>query len=119
MNRIVLGALAVLLLGAAGVFWFTGREAAEAGAPPPELSEAVAPAGDPDALPTADAQDLRGPAPPEATEMTREQRRFARYDRNVDRICDVAERDAEAVRNSFMFSAADVASRRGGRPALL
>jgi hypothetical protein len=40
------------------------------------------------------------------------------FDENVDRICEVAARDAEAVRNSFMFSAADVASRRGKRPAL-
>jgi hypothetical protein len=40
------------------------------------------------------------------------------FDENVDRICELAARDAEAVRNSFMFSAADVASRRGKRPAL-
>ena len=83
MNRVILAALAVLLLGAAAVFWLTGREALEAGAPPPALT-AAAPA--PDTLPSADAGDLRGPAPPEASEMTREQRRFARYDRNGDRI---------------------------------
>ena len=41
------------------------------------------------------------------------------FDRNVDRICEVAARDAEAIRNSFMFSAADVASRAGRRPGLL
>jgi len=33
MNRVVLAALAVLLLAAAGVFWFTGREAVATGAP--------------------------------------------------------------------------------------
>ena len=83
MNRVVLAALAVLLLGAAAVFWATGRESLEAGAPPPELSIA---SPVPEALPSADPGDLRGPSPPEATEMTREQRRFARYDRNGDRI---------------------------------
>jgi hypothetical protein len=41
------------------------------------------------------------------------------FDSNVDRICEVAARDAEAIRNSFMFSAGDVASRAGGRPGLL
>lgn len=83
MNRVILGALAVLLLGAAAVFWLTGREALEAGAPPPDLSIAT---NAPETLPSVDPGDLRGPAPPEATEMTREQRRFARYDRNGDRI---------------------------------
>jgi len=86
MNRVVLGAFALLLFGAAAVFLFTGREAADAGAPPPKLGDALTAPGDPDALPSADAKDLRGPAPPQATEMTREQRRFARYDRNGDRI---------------------------------
>ena len=53
MNRIVLAALAVLLLAAAGVFWFTGRDAVEAGAPPPDLLGAEAgPPGDPNALPS-------------------------------------------------------------------
>ena len=85
MNRVVLGALAALLLVAAGVFWWTGRAAVEQGAPPPELS-LEEPVGDPNALPSADAKNLRGPAPPEASEMSREQRRFARFDRNGDRI---------------------------------
>ena len=86
MNRVVLGAFAILLLTAATVFLFTGRDAADAGAPPPELAGALDTPADPDALPSADASDLRGPAPPQASEMTREQRRFARYDRNGDRI---------------------------------
>lgn len=72
MNRIVLAALAVLLLAAAGVFWFAGRDAAEAGAPPPELvGEDVATAGDPDALPSASVAGMRGPTPPVASEMSR------------------------------------------------
>lgn len=85
MNRTVLGALAALLLMASGVFWYTGRAATEQGAPPPELEQPLAP-GDPLALPASDAQDQRGPAPPVASEMSREQRRFFRYDRNGDRI---------------------------------
>jgi hypothetical protein len=85
MNRIVVGALAALMLVAAGVFWWTGRAAVEQGAPPPELTVSE-PLGDPNALPTADTAGLRGPAPPEATEMSREQRRFARFDRDGDRI---------------------------------
>jgi hypothetical protein len=38
------------------------------------------------------------------------------FDRNVDRICDVAARDAEALRNTFMLSPADVARAKAGRP---
>lgn len=82
MNRIVLGALAVLLLAAAAVFWFTGREAVEAGAPPPDLAGGDEAA--PETLPSADVSGIVGPAPPEATEQSREERRFGRYDRNRD-----------------------------------
>jgi len=86
MNRTVLGALAALLLTASGVFWWTGRAATEQGAPPPDLGTAAAPADAPTALPSADVAGQRGPAPPVASEMSREQRRFFRYDRNGDRI---------------------------------
>jgi hypothetical protein len=82
MNRILLGALAALLLVAAGVFWWQGRAATERGAPPPEAK--FAEAALPQELPTADGRGLRGAAPPEATEVTREQRRFDRLDRNRD-----------------------------------
>lgn len=84
MNRIFLGALAALLFMAAGLFWLQGRAQVEKGAPPPFAREVDTDQDDPEALPTADVADLRGPAPPEATELTREQRRFARYDRNGD-----------------------------------
>lgn len=84
MNRILLGALAALLLVAAGVFWWQGRAATERGAPPPEAGFA---SGTPvDDLSTADGKGLRGAAPPEADEVTREQRRFDRLDRNRDAI---------------------------------
>lgn len=86
MNRMLLGALAALLMVAAGVFWWQGRAAVETGVPPPELEPDDSASADPDSLPTADVSGLRGPNPPEATEMSREERRFFRYDRNGDRL---------------------------------
>ena len=82
MKQAVLGAVAALILAGVGLFWWQGRAEVEEGAPPPV---AAAPCPGPDALPTADPADLRGPAPPEATELTREEQRFFRYDRNRDR----------------------------------
>ena len=82
MNRLVLGGVLALVLVGIGLFWWQGRAAVEQGAPPPML-QPEPPALD--ALPTADPGDLRGPAPPEATELTREEQRFFRYDRNRDR----------------------------------
>jgi hypothetical protein len=79
VNRIVLGAFAALVLVGIGLFWLQGRAEVEQGAPPP-----VEPAVRPTGLPSADAAGLEGPAPPEASELTREQRRFFRYDRNRD-----------------------------------
>lgn len=84
MNRILFGALAALLLVASGAFWWQGRAETESAAPPPDPETAEVPGGDPNALPTANVAGRRGPAPPEATELTREQRRFARYDRDSD-----------------------------------
>ncbi len=81
MNRIVLGAVVALILVGVGLFWLQGRAEVEEGAPPPEP---MAAAPGPDVLPTADVSGMRGAAPPEATELTREQRRFFRYDRNRD-----------------------------------
>ena len=79
MNRIVLGAFGALVLLTVGLFWLQGRAEVEQGAPPP-----VAPEVEPTGLPSADIAGLEGPEPPEATELTREQRRFFRYDRNRD-----------------------------------
>ncbi|MDG2002863.1 MAG: EF-hand domain-containing protein [Novosphingobium sp.] len=89
MNRIVLGALAALLFVSAGLFWLQGRAQVEEGIPPPEVADAtqaleLSKKGGPDELPRADIAGLKGPAPPAATELSREQRRFARYDRNFD-----------------------------------
>ena len=84
MNRILLGALAALLLTAAGVFWWQGRAATERGAPPPDA--ALASAAAVPSLPNVDGKGLRGAPPPEATEITREERRFNRIDRNRDNM---------------------------------
>ena len=81
MNRTLLGALAALLLVAAGVFWWQGRAEVEAGAPPPEP---LAASTEPASLPSADVADMEGPAPPEASALSREERRFARLDRDLD-----------------------------------
>ncbi len=85
MNRILLGAFGALVLVTLGLFWMQGRAQVEQAAPPPDpeiLAEEEV--EDPNALPSADVGDLEGPAPPEASELTREQRRFFRYDRNRD-----------------------------------
>jgi hypothetical protein len=79
VNRIVLGAFIAMLFLGVGLFWLQGRAQVERGAPPPEP-----PAATPTGLPSADVAGLRGPEPPEASELTREQQRFFRYDRNRD-----------------------------------
>lgn len=79
MNRMVLGGFVALLLVGVGLFWLQGRAEVERGAPPPEPAGAA-----PTGLPSADVAGLRGPEPPEASELTREQQRFFRYDRNRD-----------------------------------
>ena len=81
MNRFILGALAALVMVSVGLFWLQGRAEVEEGAPPPEIPSH---ATDPDEIPSAEVAGLLGPAPPEATELTREQRRFGRYDRDSD-----------------------------------
>lgn len=80
MNRLVLGGLIVLALLGITLFWMQGRAEVERGAPPP-VPAVASPAG----LPSADISGLEGPEPPEASELTREEQRFFRYDRNRDR----------------------------------
>jgi hypothetical protein len=79
VNRIAIGAALALLLVGIGVVWLQGRAEVEQGAPPPEPAAAL-----PEGLPSADVAGLVGPEPPEASELSREQRRFFRYDRNRD-----------------------------------
>lgn len=82
MSRILLGLFLGLVLASVGLYWWQGRAQVEQLAPPPPDPEEFGPT--PDELPLADPGDLLGPAPPEASELTREQRRFFRYDRNRD-----------------------------------
>ncbi len=79
MNRMILGALGALVLVGIGLFWWQGRAEVERGAPPP--APPVATVADTE-IPKADDAGLTGPPPPEATELTREQQRFGRYDRD-------------------------------------
>ncbi|MFU7528619.1 hypothetical protein [Qipengyuania sp. ASV99] len=84
MRQVVLGVFVGLILAGVGVFWWQGRAQVESNAPPPPVAEEAA--IDPDLLPQVDPGDITGPAPPQASELTREERRFFRYDRNRDRI---------------------------------
>ena len=82
MNRLILGGFLTLVMVGIGLFWWQGRAEMEQGAPPP-MAQPAKPS--PEDLPTNAAKDLRGPAPPQATELTKEEQRFFRYDRNRDR----------------------------------
>ncbi|WP_271438699.1 EF-hand domain-containing protein [Pontixanthobacter luteolus] len=97
MNRMLLGGLGALLLVSLGLFWWQGRAQVEESAPPPEPVGQVD-ADDTDTLPNADVGDMQGPTPPEATELSREQRRFFRYDRN---------RDLKISRNEMLSTRSD------------
>ena len=81
MKQAILGVFLGLLLAGVGVIWWQGRAQVEEGAPPPDPLMTTPPKPD---IPVADPADMMGPAPPEASELTREQRRFFRYDRNRD-----------------------------------
>ena len=78
------GSLVTLMLTGVGLFWWEGRAEVEAAAPPPDPMAFAPAAYDPEALPVSDPGDMEGPAPPEASELTKEQQRFFRYDRNRD-----------------------------------
>jgi hypothetical protein len=79
MNRLVLGAIVTLAFMGLGLFWLQGRAEVERGAPPPPV-----PVAEPTGLPVANVTGLRGPPLPSADELSREQQRFFRYDRNRD-----------------------------------
>ena len=82
MSRVILGLFLGLVLSTVGLYWWQGRAQVEQLAPPPPEPEVNTPNAD--ELPLTDPGDMRGPVPPEASELTREQRRFFRYDRNRD-----------------------------------
>lgn len=85
MGRVLAGGMAALLMVAGGLFWWQGRadraplpQLALASPPPPQIEPL--PQGDPDAV--GDAP----PMPGEASPQSREEKRFARYDRNRDGV---------------------------------
>ena len=84
MKQMILGGLIALALAAVGFVWWQGRAEVEEAAPPPAPITEAETGEDPDALPEADIAGMVGPAPPVATELSKEQRRFFRYDRNRD-----------------------------------
>lgn len=83
MNRMLVGALGALLLVASGMFWWQGRAADTPPAAPTHLALASAPAAD-EELPDSEAGDAVGPGLPEASEQSREAKRFDRVDKNRD-----------------------------------
>jgi hypothetical protein len=93
VNRIAIGAALALLLVGIAVVWLQGRAEVERGAPPPEPAVTQ-----PEGLPSADIAGLEGPEPPEASELSREQRRFFRYDRD---------RDLRITRNEMLSTRTD------------
>ena len=86
MNRIVLGAVSALLFAGAGLFWWQGKAQTD-NAAPPVAAPLEAPLGaPPDEIPTEDGEGLMGAGLPEASEATREEKRFNRLDRNRDNL---------------------------------
>ncbi|MBB3956255.1 hypothetical protein [Novosphingobium sediminicola] len=83
MGRLVIGAISALVLVSAGFFWWQGRASLDHAAPLPAVSGP--PADSAIALPDADPHG-RGPALPNAVKkvMSKEEKRFNRYDRNRD-----------------------------------
>ena len=85
MNRTILGAVSALLLAGAGMFWWQGQASVEASAPPPPPVAEIDPSGLPlEDLPSEDGDGLQGAALPGASEASKEEKRFNRFDRNRD-----------------------------------
>ena len=84
MKHAITGALVTLAAMGLGLFWYQGRAEVEEAAPPPDLSSLLIEDAAPEGLPIGDATDMIGPTPPEASELTKEQQRFFRYDRDRD-----------------------------------
>jgi hypothetical protein len=82
MRQAILGILGGMVLSGVGIYWWQAAAQVEDKAPPPPDPEATIA---PDQLPLVDASGMRGPAPPEASDLTKEEKRFFRYDRNRDR----------------------------------
>lgn len=96
MRQTVLGVFLGLIFAGVGMFWLQGRTQVEINAPPPPEAEEPAPL--PEELPITDPGEMEGPTPPEASELSREEKRFFRYDRN---------RDRKITRNEMLSSRSD------------
>ena len=83
MGRMILGMFLGLVVASVGLYWWQSVAQVEANAPPPPVADQGI---SPDELPLVDPSDQKGPEPPEASELTREEIRFFRYDRNRDRV---------------------------------
>ena len=83
MSKFVMGGIAALLLVSGGLYYWQSRVSGEA--PRPEPVMATADLDIPDES-GANAFGAAPPMPPEASPQSREERRFARYDRNHDGI---------------------------------
>ncbi|MBU6267802.1 MAG: hypothetical protein KGN34_09695 [Sphingomonadales bacterium] len=82
MKRVAMGAVGALLLASAGVFWWQGRAEVERGAPPPDITGSGAP-GEEVVLPSAGAHGRGAALPGSARKLqSKEEKRFARLDRN-------------------------------------
>jgi len=83
VSRILLGGIAAifLLIGGFALIQAQQDERELDALPPPEAEPVLD-----DNIPEVDVENMRGPEPPATTELTREQKRFARYDRNSDGI---------------------------------
>ena len=84
MKAFVTGSFVTMALMGVGLFWWQGRAEVEEAAPPPNPLALSGESRNPEDLPITDPGQMQGPAPPEASELTREQQRFFRYDRNRD-----------------------------------
>lgn len=84
MIRGLLGGFGALLLVAAGIFWWQGRAETVFGGKSPVLPVEEAMEEMPDDLPSADVDGLMGAAPPEATAINKETRRFNLVDKDRD-----------------------------------
>lgn len=96
MGRFVAGVICALMLTGAGLFWWQGQASREM---EPLRAQPAPPAATPDSLPEGDDNAMGGPLPPEATQRTREQRRFDRYDRDRDNIITRGEMLASRVKD--------------------
>ncbi len=85
MNRMVLGAVAALLLVSAGLFWWQGPAELARGVPPPDIAASPQTNDAPIELPSANPHGRSSWLPHvPASKASKAQQRFNRYDRNRD-----------------------------------